>query len=167
MKTIELTQGKVALVDDEDFEWLNGYNWSLSVDQNGAFYAQNAHLTYKNKTGTMSMHRFVMRLDWYDGKQVDHRDHNTLNNQKGNLRVCTNQQNQFNKKSWKNASSRFKGVSFEAGRNKWGAMIRIDGKSTRIGRYNTELEAAKAYDDMAEIVQGEFAYFNLPEKRTT
>lgn len=93
MKEIELTQGMVALVDDEDFERLNAVKWCVHKGKR-TFYAVR-HLSRAMGHGLIQMHN-VVAGDPPPGLERDHRDGNGLNNQKENLRLCTTQQNQMN-----------------------------------------------------------------------
>ena len=92
MKEIVLTQGKVALVDDEDHEYLNQFKW-CAANNGGTFYAIRK-ACYDGKWITERMHRVL--FDIPPGKEIDHIDHNGLNNQRSNLRIVTRQQNKFN-----------------------------------------------------------------------
>lgn len=109
------------------------------------------------------MHRFIMGVT--DSRFVDHRDHNPLNNQRSNLRICTPAENCRNsrKRSAARASSRFKGVCWHKGRSRWRASIVVNYKNITIGQFADELEAARAYDRAAREHFGEFACLNFPE----
>lgn len=160
MKEIPLTRGLFALVDDEDVEMLSQYKWQAGKSKHGnSWYA---HTTEKKTNKKIAMHRLICGLKQYDGIQVDHKDLNGLNNQKNNLRLCTDTQNKHNTPSRKGASSKYKGV-FVTKRTKsiW-AGIRKDGKTVTIGHFKSEKEAAIAYDREAEKLYGEFAYLNFP-----
>jgi hypothetical protein len=158
MKTIELTQGKVALVDDGDFEYLNQFSWHF---ENG--YASRSEKV-EGKVRTCKMHRQIMNAT--QGIEVDHRDHNTLNNQKANLRTCTRSQNQMNRKKYSVAISKFKGVTKDlSGRGipYYSARISVNGKRVRRRFAFTpegEIMAAKCYNEMAKKHYGEFAHLN-------
>lgn len=161
MKYIELTQGKRAIVDDEDFEWLNRWKWRASKDHYG-FYAIRT-IKKKGKTTTVLMHRIIIKVP--PNLQTDHRNGNGLDNQKSNLRACTQAQNTHNRGARKNVTSRYKGVYLKYknnnnGRLKWGAHIRKGNARFDLGYYCTEAKAAKAYDAKAKELYGEFAYLN-------
>jgi hypothetical protein len=106
------------------------------------------------------MHRLVLGLG--DNKQiVDHFDHNGLNNQKSNLRPCSNSENISNSRKIIPKTSRYKGVCWDKERNKWLAKISINKKDIKIGRFDKEKDAARAYDEAALKYFGEFACTNF------
>lgn len=159
MKKIKLTQGKFALVDDEDFEWLNQFKW-FAAKSKGNYYA---HRSVRLKKGenqkTIRMHREIMNTPV--GMETDHMDHDTLNNQKCNLKICTVLQNSKNKiihKKKKNGI-KYKGVD-KSSANSYGAHIYYNGKSLHLGSYRTEVDAALAYNKKAIELHGEFVYLN-------
>ena len=160
MKEIQLTQGKVAIVDDEDFEYLNQFKW-CAAKLSGIFYAvRNA--PKDGKRYQQLMHRVINKTP--DSKQTDHINGNGLDNRKSNLRTATTRQNKQNCASQKNTTSKHKGISWQASRNKWFVQIRIDtGKDVFLGRYSDETEAAKAYNIAAAKYFGEFAKLNKLE----
>lgn len=151
MKRIKLTQCKYALVDDEDFEWLNKFNWYATK-------GRNEDIWYAGRGRPISrMHREIMNAP--ADKQVDHKDGNGLNNQKSNLRLATNQQNQRNQKP-RNSSSKFKGVHWYKRDQVWIAYIQINGELKRLGYFNSEILAAQTYNLAAKMYFGEFARLN-------
>jgi hypothetical protein len=108
------------------------------------------------------MHRDVLNPP--DHLFVDHINHNGLDNRIANLRTATPQQNSYNRIHFrKNPSSKYKGVSFKKKEKKWTAQIRYDGKSKFIGTFDSEIEAAKAYDKAAKLYHKEFAALNFPD----
>lgn len=159
MKEIQLTQGKVALVDDEDFEYLNQWKWHVRDNRN-TFYAQRNEYDENGKHLIIHMHRVILNLT---DRHIfgDHIDFNGLNNQRYNLRIATRRQNNTNKKSSKNSTSSFLGVSYHKSRNNWRATIFKDYKQIHLGSFKTEIEAAKAYDKHALEIHGEFANLNF------
>lgn len=159
MKLIPLTQGKFAQVDDEDYEWLNQFKWHIYESKKNKFYAaRNVWLNGKNKQ--ISLHRFIMNSPV--NFQIDHRDGDGLNNQKSNLRICNSQQNSMNRGSRIGASSKYKGVYFDAYSNKWRAEIKLNGVYIYRKIFDSEIEAAKQYDIWANELFGEFAGLNFP-----
>lgn len=169
MKSIPInsaTHGvKEVLVDDEDYYWLADYQWSLSKQRDGSgFYAVTQTSRKNPPRRIVIMHRLIMGVDGMDGSiQVDHINHNKLDNRRENLRICNNSENHKNARSW--GSSKYLGVSFNKASGKWLSKIIIDGKHTSIGLYpNTacgELLAAVRYDEYAIKYHKEFANPNF------
>lgn len=156
MKEIKLTQGKVALVDDEDFEYLNQFNWYANKDRN-TWYA--VRFTKKKGHGKrIAMHRVILNTP--DGLTVDHKDHDGLNNQKYNLRNATYRQNQMNKTPSKTGTSKYLGVSISNGKQIM-AQITINKEKVYLGTFKTEELAAIAYDNAAMEYCKEFANLNF------
>lgn len=159
MKEIKLTQGKVALVDDEDFEELSKFKW-CALKAPKTYYAIRRGNDFKKST--IYMHREILKLT--DSKiQGEHKDNNGLNNQKSNLRTCTNSENQRNKTCKINGTSNYKGVYWNKKNKKWDVRICINKKRTYVGHFKNEIEAAKAYDKKAKELFGEFAYLNFKD----
>jgi len=168
VKEIPLTQGQVAMVDDEDYERVSEFKWYAHWDLRGRTYtARRGKLVSESEDGKLGhifLHRFVM--DVPKGAEIDHRDHDTLNDQKSNLRICTHSQNNMNKLKWKGCSSRFKGVSWKKERLKWRAQIQKDNKQHHLGYFNSEEESALAYNKAASKIFGDFAVLNdVPDAR--
>ena len=110
---------------------------------------------------TVSLHRFLM--DAPQGMVVDHIDGNTLDDRRRNLRVCTQQQNRYNTRPQRK-SSHFKGVCWDKAKRRWMVYVRHEGKSIFVGRFCSEVEAARAYDRKAYECFGEYAYLNFPNE---
>lgn len=162
MKEIQLTQNKVALVDDEDFERLNQYKWYASFE-NGNFYAKR-NVWKDNEHIVVRMHRVVLNLQYKDGIEVDHKNNNSLDNTKDNLRKVTRSQNNMNQKhNRKNCSSQYKGVSWFKRDNKWETYIRLNNKYYHLGKFVNEIDAAKHYDEKAKELFGEYACLNFKD----
>jgi hypothetical protein len=157
MKEIQLTQGKVAIVDDEMFEFLNQWKWFAS-NKNGKFYVVRNITVSKNKQNSIFMHRFIMKPE--KGFVIDHLDGNGLNNQKNNLRICTNSENLRNRKKNVNNKSGYKGVSLDKNLNKFRCKLYVNGQNIHIGMFIDPIDAAKAYNDAALKYHGEFAKLN-------
>lgn len=156
MREIILTQGKVALVDDEDYEFISQWKWHYDGTHGG--YAIRTQRQGKRSLH-FKMHRVIMGVT--DPQiLVDHRDVDGLNNQRSNLRVCSHRQNNCNKVKSKNRSSRYKGVSFYKKYGTWEAGICVNYKNIYLGRFETEEEAALAYNRKAVELHGEFALLN-------
>jgi hypothetical protein len=159
MKRIKLTQGKYALVDDEDFEWLNQWKWH-AFKRPHTFYASRNICSSDGKRGLLLMHRLLTEAP--KGREVDHKDGNGLNNQRVNLRVCTDQENRQNRCKPSHNKSGYKGVSWHKRSKKWHAQIGANGiKMKSLGYFTNKIEAAKAYDSAARKYHGEYARLNL------
>lgn len=161
MKEIQLTRGYVALVDDEDYEWLSEYRWYPSKSPTTVYAVTNIqHGT--NDWRTMSMHRLILGAK--KGDLVDHRDRNGLNNQRDNIRVTSRQVNNINTRVRKDNTSGYRGVSFAKRMNKWSANIQHDGRQRCLGYFDHAEDAAKAYDAAALTLRGPHAQLNFPEE---
>jgi hypothetical protein len=157
MKQIPLNgkhgKGKFALVDDDDYEELMQYKWNSNPD-GYAIRGVRIDGDYIN----IKMHRVIINCN--KGLFVDHINHNKLDNRKDNLRACTLRQNAMNSIPRNSCSSIYKGVSFHKVNKKWVAYININMKYTYLGSFNTELEAAKAYNISALKHFEQFAHLN-------
>ncbi len=150
MRLIPLTQGKFALVDNDDLALLSKWKWCYSKG-----YAVRSFVKQDGKRALIAMHTALMIPPF--GMEVDHRDGDGLNNQRSNLRLATHQQNLCNKSAQKNSASGIKGVSWCESRNKWAAFIRHNGKTKNLGRFANRADAINAYNVAAIKAQGEFA----------
>lgn len=159
MKYIKLTRGKYAIVNDEDFEHLNKYKWYAHKSRD-TYYAYRGD-SLNGKKIVVAMHRQILGLSYQDGLETDHRNHNGLDNRRDNIRICTRHQNSLNQLANKNTTSKYKGVSRDKNYKKWHAHIKIHQKSYYIGKFDNEIDAAKAYDIKAKELFGEFAYLNF------
>ena len=159
MKQIKLTQGYYVKVDDEDYEWLNEFKWCVKIISTNIRYAQRTIRKNNGSYTTLSMHRLIVGLT-NPKIFTDHIDGNGLNNQRSNLRVCTPKQNQRNRKSCINSSSKYLRVY----KNKYGKYIvniKYDNKQIYLGTFIDERRAAIEYDKAAIIYFGEFASLNI------
>lgn len=154
MKKISLTQGKFALVDDEDFPILDKVSW---------YFNSHGYADRKPRKKSLSMHRFLMGDP--KGMKIDHINGDGLDNRKANLRICTHQQNLYNSKLSKKNKSGYKGVSWDKVNKKWRATVHVTTGSTtkivQIGRFSNAKLAAQAYDLAARKHYGEFARLNF------
>lgn len=161
MKEVELKGGQVALVDDEDFPLVMSYRWQCRVDRTTSY--AYTHIKRNGIQRNVRMHHLILGVVG-NGTEVDHRDHNGLNNQKHNLRIATRSQNCANRRKINRAtSSRFKGVYFDKSLQKWRARIKINGVRKLIGNFKDEVAAALAYNVAATDTFGQFAYLNQVE----
>ena len=165
MKKIPLTQGKFALVDDEDYERLAWFPWHAFKSKTGVWYARrNAGEPETIPRKTVLLHRAVLGFVERD-PDVDHRDGDGLNNQKSNLRMATKGGNTSNTKVRRDSKSGLKGVYWSDKDKRWCATIRKDGRSAWLGGFYSAHEAAEAYDIAAIEIHGEFARTNFPRER--
>jgi len=158
MKKIKLTRGLEALVDDEDFEYLNQWKW-YALKSNKTHYAVRNY-RFNGKHSLLRMHRIIMATP--DNLVIDHKDRDGLNNQKGNLRNCTIIQNAINKGK-KKGSSIYKGVDCYIdglGYYHIRSRIRVNKKQVHLGFFKNEKDAAIAYNIAAIKFHGEFAIIN-------
>lgn len=153
-------EGKEVLMDDEDFSSLpKGCEFSIDKDGYALIKWFNTEL---RKRVSSRLHRWVMHEP--NGLIVDHINRNRTDNRKSNLRAVTPKQNTQSggpKVNLKNRTSRFKGVCFSKKTSKWQAGIKVNGKSIYLGQYDTEIEAALAYDKSAKEHFGEYAFTNV------
>lgn len=150
---INLTKGQVAKVDLEDLDLLLPHKWCLVA---GGKYAGR-----KVDGGTQYMHKLIMN---HPKLPVDHINGDTLDNRRSNLRICTHSQNSKNRRPNSSVgSSIYKGVDYQPRYGRWRARIRIDYKPIYLGDFDSEIEAAKAYNDAAIRFHGEYASINRIE----
>jgi len=169
MRIIPLTKGKQTIVDDDDFIFLSNHKWQYLSCRTG--YAVAHEPRSNNKI--IYMHRIILRAQ--KNQQVDHINHNTLDNRKGNLRLATAETNRWNTKimNVKNRRFPYKGVRYSEGinrgirykspeksRKKYKSFITVKGKSIYLGVHRTPEEAAQAYNVAAIKYFGQYAYLN-------
>lgn len=146
-KLIPLFGGDFVKVDNEDFEIFKNVNWCLHKSG----YAYNDYFKL--------MHRYIMNTP--DGMDTDHINHNKLDNRKSNLRICNRTQNNANQKVRKGYTSKYKGVSWNKNLQKWVSQISVNNNTYNLGIFESELEAAKSYDEGAKELFGEYANVNF------
>ena len=150
------------MVDDADYSEIIKYKWCACYNvKTKSYYAcRRGKISDRERLGkTIYLHREIMNP--VKGFIVDHIDHNTLNNTRLNIRICTNSQNMRNRGKQSNNTSGYKGVGWNKQDGKWQAQININGKNTGIGRFKCKHEAARAYNLAARMYHGEFAYTNI------
>jgi hypothetical protein len=152
VKTIPLGGGLYAYVDAEDYEWLNQWHWRA----HGGYAARN------ERSKRIFMHRQIMQPP--KGKVVDHISGNGYDNTRANLRNITGQQNMLNKEKRVGAISMYKGVGYDRRRHQWYARVYSTQESSWLGLFDTEVEAARAYDYGAIEMFGEYGRLNFPEE---
>ncbi len=157
-KQIPLTQGHVAIVDNEDYEELMQYRWHIDAHPQGPRVMRTTPVDIHGKQGGVLMHRQIM--DAPLGMDVDHHNHDQLDNRRANLRVCTRSQNMANMRKRPGCSSRFKGVYLEKRTGRWVARIRVNLQMIALGTFEQETRAARAYNVAAIEHFGEFALLN-------
>ena len=160
MKTIPLTKGRVALVDDIDYPWLSKLRWYYSSDG----YATNTYLDEFGRRHRRGMHRMIMArgAPLPRSLQVDHINRDRIDNRRSNLRYATRTQNQANKNKPKNNKSGYKGVSWH--KTKWEVRIKYGAKKLYLGLYDHPFTAALVYDCAARLLYGDFAGVNFPDR---
>lgn len=164
MREIPLTQGYVALVDDEDYDRIIALApWCAQVINSDLVYAvKNVPNPNRGINGPRQI-KLYMHKEITGNKETDHRNHVGIDNQRENLRDASRKQNTRNRRSRRGSSSEFKGVSWHKGDKRWEVQIKIDGKDRHLGNFVDEVEAAYVYDEAARKAFGEFAYLNFPE----
>ncbi len=160
MKKVELANGGYALVSDADYKLVSPYKWySWRAPGKKTSYAVTGikQPNGKWKTG-VRMHRFI--LNAAPDVQVDHKNHDGLDNRRSNIRICTASQNNCNKGPSKANTTGLKGVSFDKRRGKYEAYIERDGKKQNLGYFDNKIDAGRAYDAAAPKYHGKYAYLN-------
>ena len=156
---ITTKKGQEIIIDDEDWEKVKDYTWHADKIRN-ILYARTS--TYDGVKQTwITMHRLLMGNPI--GMVIDHIDGNGLNNQKSNLRICTNQQNCANSRK-RHGASQYKGICWHNDTKKWSAHICSHWHQSFLGYYENEIDAAVAYNIAAKRLFGEFANLNVIER---
>lgn len=156
-RRISLTKGNFAIVDEQDFDHLCQYNWHANKAKL-TFYAAR-HVRRIGKPALVFMHRSIMNCP--DDKCIDHINHNGLDNRRTNLREVSKEQNSWNRRKPRGqCTSQYKGVYHRYG--KWSSAIKCKGKLIFIGWFEDEVSAAKAYDEKAKELFGQYACLNFP-----
>jgi hypothetical protein len=160
-RLIPLTQGQNAIVDVADFDWLSQWDWYAHwTPSTHSFYARR---NVKNNDGTQRterMHRLILGCTTPQ-EEGDHRNHDTLDNRRENLRKCSKAMNARNGRKRRHNTSGFKGVFWSKKNRNWNAAIHANKKLRHIGCYASAEEAAKAYDRCALKYHGQFAHLNF------
>lgn len=160
MIRIALTKGQFAIIDDADYEMVSRYRWRARWAKTSRSYYAVSRLPGSNgKCVTILMHRVILGLNYRDGLQGDHVNHDTLDNRRLNLRIASGVQNARNARKRSDNVSGFKGAS--AWKNKWKAQIAVDGEIIYLGLYDTPEAAHTAYCIAATKYHGEFACIGI------
>lgn len=163
MKKIALTQGKAAIVDDRDYDFLMQWKWcywrNTPANSRTGYAVRTARVHGKQKT--IRMHRVIVaRRQRLGRKEVDHKDHNGLNNCNRNLRCTTRKQNSYNQQLRRTTSSGLKGVCWHKASNKWRAYITVNGQMIHLGVFRVKCDAARAYNKAAKHHHGKHSNVN-------
>jgi hypothetical protein len=139
-----------ATVDDDVYVWAKHFNWTL----------HSGYAAIRQSKKTVFLHKVIMDAD--SGQIIDHKDRNRLNCQRDNLRPVTHSENSLNTDRYhNNGKSPYRGVDQDKRSGRWRAYIQKNRKRKYLGMFDEEIDAARAYDDEARILHGEFAHLNL------
>ena len=160
MREIPLTQGQVALVSEIDYDFLNQWKWYAQWDFKGqCFYAVRNSKMINGKRTRIWMHRLILNAP--NDIEVDHRNRNTLDNQRHNLRLDPEKRNQQNRGTQSINTSGYKGVSWHKEHKKWQVRITSQNKRYHLGYFDVKEDGVKRYNEEAIKLHGEFARLNI------
>lgn len=159
VREIALPTGETAVVDAADWPLVCGYRWYAFSGPWTTYARARIGTQDSGRRRYAYLHRLLLGAGV--GEQVDHIDHDGLNNRRANLRIATCSQNAGNSRRRSDNKSGYKGVSWYARSGKWWACIRRDGKTRHLGYFSDPWDAAMAYNVAAREVFGEFAYVNV------
>ena len=150
-KAIPISRGMTALIDDEDYEAVSKHKWN-AVKFRNVFYAITSA-----EGKPLLLHRLITQAP--KGAQVDHANGDGLDNRRENLRICTHADNMRNRRMQKNNKTGYRGVTVKG--KKYRACLSLNNKTIHIGVFADPKDAAKAYDEKAQELYGEFARTNF------
>jgi hypothetical protein len=160
-RKIPLTQGKFAIVDPQDYERLAKYKWHLSKSPTSSYAARRQYSGPGGLRKKIWMHREVIDIPKH--MLCDHVNGNGLDNRAANLRPATISQNLCNRPKTKaRTRSKYKGLEWDKIQRKWKVRVQHNGRKIYLGSFAKEIDAAKAYDEKAKVLFGQFAYLNFP-----
>lgn len=162
-RQIRISGPKYAKVDPADYKRLRKYEWFIRKGTN-CFHARRFVPAGKGKRDKLVyMHQEILKVP--EGMVVDHVNHDGMDNRSGNLRAATRGQNMCNKRKClsRPTHSKYKGAHWHKYDRKWHAVISFKRKRIHLGRFDNEIDAAKAYDEAAKKYHGQFACLNFPE----
>ena len=167
MKKLHTACGTTILISDEDYGWASEHNWSEKTRKDARTVYARRFYNVNGKTEQKSMHREIFERmgAGITGKEIDHKDHNGMNNQRNNIRIATSTQNRANTRPQNGASSKFKGVVRQRRKiipDRWLAVLGANGDNAVLHKiFKYEVEAARAYDAAAkEHFDAEFVWLN-------
>jgi hypothetical protein len=159
-RLIALSQNQNAMVDTDNFAWLSKWHWQAWwCTATKSFYAIRTQKLESGKRVRVAMHREI--LGSKEGDKGDHKNHDTLDNRRKNLRSCTHSQNCCNRRLRSDNTSGYRGVSRRRYNGKWKSCITVNGRMTMLGQFIDPKKAAIAYNEAAKRYHGEFASLNL------
>ena len=154
VKAINLTKGKVAIVDDDDYNEMNKYKWHAIKGRYTYYAYRDVWHPIEKRKERISMHRQILDILKFTGNNyTDHVNHNGLDNRKSNLRICTNSENSLNRRDRKRSGS----IWWDKERKKWSAQICVNYKKITIGRFDSRKIAEHRMYVKAKSLIGDFA----------
>ncbi len=156
MIELQLSQGKVALIDDEDAHVVAGRKWCAAWIRDRWYVMRQQPVNGRERT--VYLHRLIMGNP--PGKIVDHRNGDTFDCRKENLRVCTTSQNNQNSTIGRHNTSGYKGVSWVRKSRRWKAQIRVNKRCIHLGEFVDKIDASLSYDAAAREYFGDYARVN-------
>lgn len=158
--TIPLSQGKVGIIDVEDFPFVSQWKWHASRYGNTFYVMRRRRVSDEDGASKIALARELLNAP--GGMVVDHINGDGLDNRRCNLRVVTQLQNTRNRRSATGSTSKYLGVCWHKGDRRWQAAIKVEHRNIYLGQFADEAEAARAYDRAALLRYGPYARLNFP-----